>query len=96
MAMKMPRISQCEVESCSYNSKKACHAMAITVGDGNKHPLCDTMVEAGHKGGASASGQVGACKEEDCRYNEALECTAKSIAVEGHEGCADCATYSAR
>ncbi len=96
MATKMPTVSACEQESCSYNKKKACHAMAITVGDNQHHPMCDTVLMANHKGGVTAPGQVGACKEGECKFNMDFECTAKSIQVGIHEGCADCITYAAR
>ncbi|WP_406445547.1 hemerythrin domain-containing protein [Streptomyces sp. NBC_00631] len=29
----MPAVTECEVENCAYNRDRACHALAITVGD---------------------------------------------------------------
>jgi len=98
MATKMPRISACEQGECSFNSKGSCHAIAITVGDGNHHAMCDTAMIGAHKGGvAGETGGVGACKEGDCRFNRDYECTAKEVDVGIHAGehdCADCLTYA--
>ncbi len=96
MAMKMPKILNCTVTDCSYNSSKVCHAMAITVGS-SKHPICYTFLKMPQKGGAmDMTGSVGACKESDCKYNKSLECTASGINVGMHKDHADCTTFSSR
>jgi hypothetical protein len=94
MAVQTPKILDCSVTDCSYNSNKACHAVAITVGNGSC-PMCDTYFNSSQKGGAmEITGSVGACKEFDCKFNKSLECSAPGIHVSGHMGHADCATFS--
>ena len=95
--MKMPKVQQCEASECAYNNQNACHALAITVGDGT-HPRCDTFCESSKHGGDDGStGQVGACKVDICKFNQALECSAPSITVKHHDGnCADCSTFQKR
>jgi hypothetical protein len=96
MAMKMPIITDCQVEECSYNKGKKCHASAITVGD-SKCPCCDTYTKMSAKGGdPSISGGVGACKVDNCKYNTSLECGAGNIHVGMHSGRAECLTFAAR
>jgi hypothetical protein len=96
MSKKMPSVSECEMIECAYNQQRACHAMAITVGD-DVCPMCDTFLDSDSKGGVSnETGGVGACKESDCQFNDALECSAPSIKVSGHSGHADCSTYKRR
>ncbi len=94
MAMKMPKVSDCEALECSYNAEKKCHALAITV-SGLKHAVCDTYFKAAPKGGVpDVTGGVGACKEYDCKFNRSLECNAPSIDVGSHMDHADCKTFA--
>lgn len=93
MAIQMPKVLGCEVQDCSYNKSKECHAMAISVG-GMKHPVCDTFVKMPSKGGVLDIGGVGACKEDDCKYNNSLECNAPGIQVGFHMDHADCKTFA--
>jgi hypothetical protein len=75
MAIQAPKVLDCEVTDCSYNQNKACHALAITVGD-STCPMCDTYFKSSEKGGAmEITGSVGACKENDCKHNKSLECS---------------------
>lgn len=96
--MDMPVIQECRVEVCSYNRDRACHALAITVGDTTRtvlHARCDTFVEATFKGGeSSVTGRVGACKMSDCRHNSDLECQAPGIVVGYRQDEATCLTYA--
>ncbi len=46
MKTKMPKVSECSVDSCAYNTQKSCHAIAITVGDPGGDPACDTFFVA--------------------------------------------------
>ncbi len=97
MAMKMPKITSCDVANCSYNRNKQCHAMAITVGGPEVCACCDTYLHASHKGGVpETTGGVGACKVETCSFNSSFECAAPGIKVGLHQGHADCATFKAR
>lgn len=94
--MDMPKILECTVSSCAYNTENKCHAIAITVGDG-KCPMCDTGIISSLKGGiADLIGGVGACKEINCQFNKSLECNAKSIRVTLHSNHADCSTFKAK
>jgi hypothetical protein len=96
MAIQTPKVLDCEVIECSYNVNKACHAVAITVGD-QGHPMCDTFFKTSQKGGAmDITGSVGACKESDCKFNKSLECSASGIHVANHMDHADCSTYARR
>jgi len=96
MAMNMSKIKSCEVTDCAFNRSRACHALAITVGDAS-HPRCDTFMKSASKGGDIAStGSVGACKIDSCKFNKSLECSSKDISVGLHQGHADCKTFSAR
>ncbi|WP_229891573.1 DUF1540 domain-containing protein [Streptomyces mashuensis] len=92
----MPQVAVCQVGECAYNRDSACHALAITVGDGT-HPGCDTFFTFPAKGGdAGATGRVGACKVAGCLHNVDLECQAPGITVAALGGSADCLTYTAR
>ncbi|NBM16510.1 DUF1540 domain-containing protein [Streptomyces sp. GC420] len=93
-AVQMPVINECAVENCAYNNDRACHALAITVGDAH-HPHCDTFCPSPPKGGEpSATGHVGACKMADCRHNSSLECHAPGISVGYLQDEVDCLTYA--
>ncbi len=97
MGMKMPKVMECSVESCAYNTMKSCHAMAITVGEPQGDPACDTFFTAEKHGGVmDMTAGVGACKSAECKFNTDYECTATSIMVGMHEGHPDCLTYQVR
>ncbi len=94
--MKMCSVSECEVAECAYNMAKACHAMAITIGDG-AHPMCDTFFKSSIHGGVkNQTAGVGACKVSACCHNTDFECEAESIHVGYCEGHGDCMTFAAR
>ncbi|AKF10906.1 DUF1540 domain-containing protein [Sandaracinus amylolyticus] len=83
--IEMPDVSACGVERCAYNVHGACHAKAITVGDG-VHPGCDTFtMSIRHTDGEVQAAGVGACKVAVCKYNHDLECDARSIEVDVDE-----------
>ena len=93
--MKMPRILDCSMSDCAYNTDNMCHALAITVGA--SAPMCDTFLKLGKKGGIKdATGSVGACKVENCRFNDALECAADGIHVGRHSDHPECDTFAPR
>lgn len=94
--MEMPKVFECMMEDCAYNTQRQCHAMAITVG-GGMCPLCDTAIKAVKKGGVmDMTGSVGACKVENCQFNGSLECQANGIRVTLHERHAECGTFKVR
>lgn len=94
--MEMPVINECMVEDCSYNRNRACHALAITIGDALR-AHCDTFVHTSFKAGdPGATGHVGACKMSDCLHNSELECQAPGIVVGSGQNEADCLTYTPR
>ena len=91
---KMPGVSECTIEECAYNISKSCHAIAITIGDGDR-PRCDTFFKSMVPGGVIDTAGVGACKVSACRHNKNFECSAAGI----HVGClnnhANCLTFVA-
>jgi hypothetical protein len=93
--MKMPRIIDCSMTDCAYNTDKMCHALAITVGAAA--PLCDTFLKIGQKGGVKdATGSVGACKVANCKFNDSLSCVAEGIHVGRHADHPECDTFAPR
>ncbi|KJS00483.1 MAG: hypothetical protein VR65_13075 [Desulfobulbaceae bacterium BRH_c16a] len=95
--MEMPKVTACEVSQCAYNANKACHAMAITIGDISNRPKCDTFFQTSIHGGVKeTTAGVGACKISECNYNEELECSAANIKVGMKSGTAECLTFTKR
>ena len=94
--MRMPDVTTCGVETCSYNKNRRCHAMAITIG-GNGCPECDTLskkkIEAGDP---KTLAGVGACKIASCQHNERLVCTADNVSIGRFADSAACTTYERR
>lgn len=92
--INMPGVSECAISECAYNANKACHAIAITIGDGVL-PMCDTLFRSSRHGGIKDIAGVGACKVSACMHNMNLECGAPSIRVgqEGSDG--KCLTFTA-
>lgn len=89
----MPMIKSCEVSECAYNLNSACHAKAITIGDGVT-PGCDTYMKAsGHVRNSGIKAGVGACKVGGCSFNADFECSADSIHVSHEGGKVLCMTY---
>lgn len=85
LTIDMPLVAECAVSECAYNIGKACHARAITIGDGI-HPGCDTFFgNAQHAHDTKHKAGVGACKVSGCRHNDDYECTAPKISV-GYQG----------
>jgi len=96
MPMKMPKVMDCSVGDCAYNDKKACHAMAVTIGEASD-PMCDTFFKSTTPGGVKdMTAGVGACKVSECRHNEHFECAAGNIHVGFKHNHPDCLTFEAR
>ena len=96
LTIDMPIVSECSVIECAYNVGQACHARAITVGDG-LHPGCDTFLSNhAHTRSVSTLAGVGACKVSACRYNDDFECSASDIRVGYKDDDIDCLTYRPR
>ena len=94
LIIEMSSVDECDAVGCAYNVDHACHARAITIGDG-AHPGCDTFVETGkHVPDSEDRAGVGACKVSSCRYNQNLECEAGGIYVEVHDGDVECGTFT--
>ena len=91
---KMPGVSECTIEECAYNISKSCHAIAITIGDGD-HPMCDTFFKSTARGGAKDTAGVGACKVSACRHNKDFECSAAGINVGSLKNHGNCLTFVA-
>ena len=97
MTMKMPKVMDCSVSDCAYNTGKACHAMAITVGEQPSDPVCDTFFQSPTHGGVmDMTAGVGACKTADCQHNRDYECTAAGIHVGLKENQPDCLSFERR
>lgn len=97
MGMKMPQVKSCSVDNCAYNTKHACHAMAITIGEPGGDPACDTFFTAERHGGVmDMMAGVGACKTDECSFNKDYECTASNIQVGMKHNQPDCLTYQPR
>lgn len=92
--INMSGVSECSIGECAYNSNHTCHAIAITVGDGDT-PMCDTFF-VGHDHSADhGHAGVGACKVSSCQHNRELECSAGRIMVGKLENRVKCMTYVA-
>jgi len=97
MNIDMPKVQDCSVSTCAYNTNKACHAMAITVGEPAADPVCDTYFQSATRGGImEMTAGVGACKSSECQHNSDYECTAQSIHIGMKEGQPDCLTFKHR
>jgi hypothetical protein len=96
MTIEMADVHECAATECAYNKDNACHAKAITIGDGD-NPNCDTfMAGPMHTRSTVIQAGVGACKVADCRHNEDLECAADNIRVAMAGACASCMTCEKR
>ena len=94
--MEMPKVSGCSVTDCAYNTDKACHALAITIGEDPNDPTCDTFFNSSAHGGVKETiAGVGACKTSNCEYNKDLECSASAIEVGMKGDQVDCLTFKA-
>ena len=92
--LNMSGVSECSIGECAYNSHQTCHAIAITVGDGDQ-PMCDTFLVADAHSHDKGHAGVGACKVSTCQHNHALECSAGHILVGKLESRVRCMTYLA-
>lgn len=90
----MPRVSECEVYDCAYNSNKTCHAIAITIGDWER-PMCDTFIQSLRHGGTKETAGVGACKIVSCTHNTNFECCADSVIIGRSANKGKCITFAA-
>ena len=92
--MDMPKVMDCTVSKCAYNTGKACHALAITIGENPDQPKCDTFFQSSIHGGVkSMIAGVGACKTGGCSFNQDFECAAPNIHVGMKNGAPDCLTF---
>jgi hypothetical protein len=88
----MAGVAECSIGECAYNTGHACHAIAITVGNGDL-PMCDTFLVAREHSAGSGHAGVGACKIASCGYNQELECGAGRILVGKLNARVRCMTY---
>lgn len=96
ITLDMPNVSECDVGECVYNVGKACHARAITVGDGVT-PGCDTFMSSStHVQSLRQIAGVGACKVSVCVHNRDFECGASAIHVGYAADKVDCLTFAQR
>ncbi len=90
--VNMSRVTECRATECAYNVNSACHAIAITVGDGIT-PMCDTFFKTDFRKSLKGTAGVGACKVTDCRHNLDFECGATSIRVGSMGETGACLTF---
>ncbi len=91
--INMSGVSACDAGECAYNSNHACHAIAITVGDGET-PMCDTYFRAAQHSDVKGSAGVGACKVSACQHNSGFECGAGRIQVGNQGNKVSCMTFA--
>ncbi len=91
--LNLSGVAECSAGECAYNSNQSCHAIAITVGDGDL-PMCDTFFTAQEHSADKGHAGVGACKVSVCQYNRDLECSAGRILVGKMENRVRCMTYA--
>ncbi len=95
--MEMSKIEDCAVADCAYNRDNMCHAIGITVGDG-EDPACDTFLGMSGEEAAmcvrDAEAGVGACKMVDCRFNGCLQCGAEAVNVMAGTAGPRCGTFA--
>ena len=94
IATDMPEVAQCAITHCAYNADEACHARAITIGDG-PDPDCDTYFDNSKHTSSDRTAGVGACKMTDCAHNDDFECTADAIQVGQNGNSVNCLTFTA-
>lgn len=93
IATDMPEVSRCAASECAYNTDSACHARAITIGDGDD-PDCDTFFSNSKHTKRERVAGVGACKVTGCSHNLDFECSAEQIEL-GYSGdTVNCLTYA--
>lgn len=90
--LNMTRVAECSVTECAYNTGRACHAIAITVGSSDL-PMCDTFFVAREHSGDQGHAGVGACKMSGCLHNRELECSAGRVLIGKLEARVRCITY---
>lgn len=97
ICIEMSQVSECSVTECIYNTKKSCHAKAITIGD-SVNPGCDTYLAGSKHVQKSAQLQagIGACKTSTCKFNDDFECNADSIRVGMVSSGVNCMTFTMR
>ncbi len=91
----IPKVSACKASDCAYNLDQACHAIAITVGDGAR-AACDTFFKTDTRRTVKGTAGVGACKVSNCRHNLDFECGATDIRVGVVEEAVSCVTFEPR
>ncbi len=95
--LRTGQVKKCDASQCAYNTEHQCHALAITIGDEQNHPMCDTYCSASVKGGdLNIMAGVGACKISECVFNAALECQSPEIVVGPTGDEVDCLTFTAQ
>lgn len=92
MNIEMPKVKQCNVEECGFNTEQMCHAKAITVGDLD-NPGCDTFMDSDSHTESLRIAGVGACKVQSCQFNRDFECSAETIAVGYKDQKVNCLTF---
>jgi hypothetical protein len=92
---EIPQVKQCKATDCAYNRDKACHALAITIGQSD-NPICNTYLVSDTHTTTEQIGGVGSCKVSSCFHNADFECHADGIQVDHASSEVVCKTYKRR
>jgi len=92
---EIPQVKQCKVSECGYNRDKACHALAITVGQSDI-PTCGTFFKSETHTSTEQIAGVGSCKVAACFHNADFACHADGIIVDRNSGNVVCTTFKRR
>lgn len=97
MTAHVADVTECDVDTCSFNHDHDCTAYAITIGGRAEHASCATFIDTSAMGGLpKVLAHVGACQRSECTYNNHLMCDAEKVHVGQGAEAADCLTYQPR
>ncbi|MHA7278031.1 DUF1540 domain-containing protein [Arthrobacter sp. HLT1-21] len=93
MTTEVATVSDCSVNSCSFNHD-GCNAYAITVGGSQDHASCATFIDTSATGGLPVVlAHVGACQRIECVFNDHLMCGKADVKIGIGADAADCLSY---
>jgi hypothetical protein len=92
MECEIGMVIACQVQECSYNENRECHAGKIQVGDVGTHAACDTFTTAQVEEQGSQV-MVENCDVSKCKFNEHMMCRAPAVSLGHHETHAECDSY---
>jgi len=82
--MEMTPVMKCDMTTCAYNQRNACHTWGINVGP---HAECSTFTHASARGGYNeVKGAIGACLAADCQFNNSWSAWPRTSTSPGMTG----------